>query len=56
VSRFDFTKETFPVWLDDEVLHTPGFDELVDRLMNMEGWDREDAEARAEEILRDDAA
>jgi hypothetical protein len=33
-----------------------GFDGIVDRLMFEHGLDREEAEARAEQILKDDAA
>ena len=61
MSRFDFRHETFPVWVendsvDPDTIRDPGFTELVDSLMNLMGWDRDQAEARAVEILEDDAA
>ncbi len=44
----------FPEPEDD--IQQEGFDSLVDRLMNLHGYELEEAEARALAILEDDAA
>ena len=63
MSRFDFTGP-FPRWEDDDEiiyernLHAgpPSYDSLVDRFMFIDGLDRDEAEAKAAQILEDDAA
>jgi hypothetical protein len=56
---FDFTGD-YPSPMDDDfevdAHRVEGFDALVDRLMALNGYERDEAEAVAENILMDDAA
>lgn len=59
--HFDFTGP-FPRWEDadeneyEKQWSARAFDAIVDRLMFLNGFDRDEAEARALRILEDDAA
>lgn len=57
--------DDMPAWEEaDERLYeqaratfrTPAYNELVDRLMYLQGFDRDEAEAKAAQIMEDDAA